>query len=53
VASEHEPASLEFVSLDDRLNEAAGREGFPVGQTDEPTVAGTDPSTHLAKGSPR
>ncbi len=30
VASEHEPASLEFVCLDERLNEAAGREGFPV-----------------------
>ncbi len=30
VASEHDPASLPFVSLDDRLGEAAGREGFPV-----------------------
>ena len=30
VAAEHEPATLEFVSLDGRLNEAAGREGFPV-----------------------
>jgi len=30
IASEHEPASLAFVSLDDRLAEAAGREGFPV-----------------------
>ncbi len=30
VASEHDPASLEIVSLDERLNEAAGREGFPV-----------------------
>lgn len=30
VASEHDPASLEFVSLDQRLNEAASREGFPV-----------------------
>lgn len=30
VAAEHEPATLEFVSLDERLNEAAGREGFPV-----------------------
>lgn len=30
VAAEHEPATLEFVSLDTRLNEAAAREGFPV-----------------------
>ncbi len=30
VASEHDPASLPFVSLDDRLGDAAGREGFPV-----------------------
>lgn len=30
VAAEHEPRTLEFVSLDARLNEAAGREGFPV-----------------------
>lgn len=30
VAAEHEPAALEFVSLDARLNEAASREGFPV-----------------------
>jgi uncharacterized protein len=30
VASEHDAASLEFVSLDDRLNEAARREGFTV-----------------------
>lgn len=30
VAAEHEPATLEFVSLDARLNEAASREGFPV-----------------------
>lgn len=30
VASEHEPFSLEFVSLDEKLNEAAEREGFPV-----------------------
>lgn len=30
VAAEHEPATLEFVSLDARLNEAAAREGFPV-----------------------
>jgi predicted nucleic acid-binding protein len=28
VASEHEPPSLAFVSLDDRLTEAAHREGF-------------------------
>ena len=54
VASEHEPASLEFVSLDDRLNEAAGREGFPVLQTvGETRVAGIEPATcSLAKGSP-
>lgn len=30
VAAEHEPATLEFVSLDARLNEAASREGFAV-----------------------
>jgi uncharacterized protein len=30
VASGHEPYSLELVCLDERLNEAAGREGFPV-----------------------
>ena len=34
VAAEHEgagtKAGFEFVSLDDRLNEAASREGFPV-----------------------
>ncbi len=30
LASEHEAESLEFVSLDERLNDAAGREGFPV-----------------------
>jgi predicted nucleic acid-binding protein len=30
VAVEHDPASLDFVSLDDRLAEAAGREGFRV-----------------------
>jgi predicted nucleic acid-binding protein len=30
VAAEHDPPSLEFVSLDDRLSEAAGREGFRV-----------------------
>jgi predicted nucleic acid-binding protein len=28
VAAEHEPASLEFLSLDDRLLEIASREGF-------------------------
>ncbi len=28
IASEHEPPTLEFVSLDERLNEAANREGF-------------------------
>ena len=31
VASERDPPSLEFVSLDDRLREAASREGFRVG----------------------
>lgn len=30
VAAEHEPATLEFVSLDARLTEAASREGFRV-----------------------
>jgi len=30
VAAGHEPATLEFVSLDQRLNEAAAREGFVV-----------------------
>jgi len=30
VASEHEPASLPFVSMDQRLNDAATREGFHV-----------------------
>jgi uncharacterized protein len=30
VASEHDPASLPFVTLDDRLGDAAGREGFSV-----------------------
>jgi hypothetical protein len=30
VAAEHEAATLPFVSLDERLNEAATREGFPV-----------------------
>jgi predicted nucleic acid-binding protein len=30
LAAEHEPASLELVCLDDRLGEAAHREGFPV-----------------------
>ena len=28
IASEHEPATLEFVTLDDRLSNAASREGF-------------------------
>ena len=32
IAAEHEPATLEFVSLDDRLIEAASREGFRVVQ---------------------
>ncbi len=32
VASEREPASVEFVSLDERLKVAAQREGFPVVQ---------------------
>jgi len=30
IAAEHEPATLEIVSLDERLNEAASREGFRV-----------------------
>lgn len=30
VAAEHEPSSLELVGLDDRLNDAARREGFRV-----------------------
>jgi predicted nucleic acid-binding protein len=30
VAAEHDPFSLEFVSLDDRLIEAADREGFRI-----------------------
>lgn len=30
IASEHEPVSLPFVCLDERLGEAAEREGFPV-----------------------
>ena len=32
ITAEHEPAPLEFVSLDDRLNEAASRQGFRVVQ---------------------
>jgi uncharacterized protein len=30
IAAEHEPRSLEFVCLDDRLRAAASREGFRV-----------------------
>jgi predicted nucleic acid-binding protein len=30
VVSEHETATLEFVSLDERLNDAASREGFRI-----------------------
>jgi hypothetical protein len=30
VAAEHEPVSLPFVCLDERLSEAASREGFPT-----------------------
>lgn len=30
VAAEQDPASLPFVSLDERLNAAAAREGFPL-----------------------
>ena len=30
IAAEHEPSTLEFVCLDQRLAEAASREGFPV-----------------------
>lgn len=40
VAAEHEPATLEFVTLDERLAEAAGREGFP---TAPPFPAPRDP----------
>jgi len=31
VAAEHDPPSLAFLSLDERLNEAASKEGFRVG----------------------
>jgi uncharacterized protein len=31
VASEHQPGSLQMVTLDDRLRQAGLREGFPVG----------------------
>ena len=34
VASEDQPASLPFVTLDDRLAQAAEREGFPVVRPD-------------------
>jgi hypothetical protein len=30
IAAEHEPATLEFVGLDERLNDAASREGFRI-----------------------
>lgn len=30
IAAEHQPATLAFVCLDERLNEAAAREGFEV-----------------------
>jgi predicted nucleic acid-binding protein len=30
VAAEHEPSAFEFVSLDERLGEAASREGFRI-----------------------
>jgi predicted nucleic acid-binding protein len=30
VAAEHEPPTLEFVSLDERLHDAASREGFRI-----------------------
>jgi predicted nucleic acid-binding protein len=30
VAAEHDPSSLELVCLDQRLSEAAGKEGFPL-----------------------
>lgn len=30
IASEREPATLELVSLDERLNDAAARESFPI-----------------------
>jgi predicted nucleic acid-binding protein len=29
-AAEHRPASLQFVTLDERLAEVAGKEGFPI-----------------------
>lgn len=35
VAAEDQPATLELVTLDDRLAEAADREGFPVVRPDE------------------
>jgi predicted nucleic acid-binding protein len=31
IAAERDPPSLEFVSLDERLNEAAAKEGFRIG----------------------
>ncbi len=34
VASEHDPASLPFLTLDDRLRDAARREGFPDVRTE-------------------
>jgi len=38
VAAEGRPASLSFVTLDDRLTVAADREGFPVVRFDRPTA---------------
>jgi hypothetical protein len=35
VASEDQPASLPFVTLDDRLGQAAQREGFTVIRPDQ------------------
>ena len=35
IAAEHEPSTLPFVSLDNRLNDAAGREGFRVQSANE------------------
>jgi len=36
IAAQDQPAALPFLTLDDRLAEAAGREGFPVIRFDRP-----------------
>jgi len=36
IASEQDPPSLDFVSLDERLNAAAGREGFRLFSAEPP-----------------